>query len=158
MQEKLIVRIIAVITATTGLFVIAKDWRAYLTLHQVFSRSFEMLGPLVTALGLLVMAVPVAKLIAAFGLFLSKRWGWFLAIAVLTVDFFVGFQIAIRMCIFSARHPATAVPPPDSYTVAKVFSLGPSYIISIIVIISVVALLQKSIRNHFDKQERLAYK
>jgi hypothetical protein len=75
MQEKLIVRIFAVITAATGLFVIAKDWLAYLTLHQAFSRTFEMLGPLLTALGLLVMAVPVAKLIAAFGLFLSNVGG-----------------------------------------------------------------------------------
>lgn len=147
MKEKLIVRIVSVFMAATGLFVIAKDWRAYLQLHHMLGGTLEMLGPLFTAFGLAVMLIPFAKFAAAIGLFLSKRWGWFTAVAVLTVDFLVGLQLAIRMCIFSFQHSALDVPPPDPNTVVRVVGMGPTYIVSIISFISVVALLRKPIRN-----------
>ena len=155
LNKNTIVKTVAVLTAATGLFRIVSGWRAYLALPAMLSEICAMLGPLLTTLGLLMMLIPMVKLVASFGLFLLKPWGWFLAIALLTIDFAVGLQAGIRMHYLSGDNFFILVPRQPN-AVTNTISLWPTYVISLLSIMSVVALLAKPSRELFVQQEETA--
>ena len=151
----MIVRIIASVAIATGLFVAVPEWRSYVSFPRHMEMYLSMVGPLLTAAGLIIMIIPVIKIITGIWLFIGKRWAWLSAIVVLTLDLLIGLQSAVRMFILSFNHPAQEIPQDPSMMVTTV-SLWPTYIISIIAIISVLILVQKPIRRQFDRQRELA--
>jgi hypothetical protein len=149
----MIIRSVASIMVATGLFQLFQygmpsHWHFFTHL----SECVAVVGPLFTALGSVIILVPIAKLVAAVGLFMFKRWGWFLAVAVLVLDLAFGLQAAIRICGFSLNPPPQPPIPVGPHTVVSL-SMWPTYIIAFISAICVLVFMRKSIRTIFLNKE-----
>jgi hypothetical protein len=149
----MIIRSVATIMVATGLFQLFRHgmpshWHFFTHL----SECVAVVGPLFTALGCGIMLIPIAKLVAAVGLFMSKRWGWFLTVAVLALDLALGLYAAIRMCGFSLNPPPQPPTPVGPHTVVSL-SMWPTYIIAFISAICVLVFMRNSIRTVFLNKE-----
>jgi len=157
-KETIVIKLLACVIAATGLFVIVISWRGYLHPTLALRGTLDVICPLLPVFSMIVMIIPILTIIVGVGLFTGKRWAWVMAIAVLTLDFLVGLQAAIRMCVFSLNHPAPEILEPASNTIVHIGSIWPTYTISFIAIVSVLILLQKPIKNQFVKQGRCILK
>ena len=152
------VKVVAFVTAAMGVFVIVKDRWGYLYFPMAFRGTSEIIGPLLAVLSLLVMVIPVLKIVVAVGLFNVRRWAWISAIVVLTLDFVIRLQSAVRMCIFSLTHPIPPMPMSVSQenVVVRVVNMGPTYVVSIVGILIVLILFQKPISKLFEEGRKVA--
>jgi hypothetical protein len=157
MNRKTIVRVVAAILAATGLFAILRDWRLCMDLIMDPMAIVKSIGPLPVALGLLLTIKDVLKLFAAAGLFQLRRWAWFTAVVLLTLDFLLGLQSAVRICIISRSQGLPMIPPSNAEQMITLTSIiWPVCIISLVGIVSVLILMQKPIRSLFSVQRLTA--
>lgn len=155
-NQKIVVKIVACVTAATGLFVLVPGWRSHFHFWTHPLQSVASLDPFYSVLCFVVMVIPILKLVAAVGLFRNKHWAWFSGIAVLTADFVLRANVAITMFLIDALVPPTPPPPMPEGGVTMVIPLWPSYVIAIISIASVLVLIQKPIKNLFAKSKSLS--
>lgn len=154
-NQKIVIRSVAFVTAITALFGLLPGLRSFFYFWISPFQHFSIIGPFYGVLGLVMMVIPVLKLVVAFGLFKSKRWAWFGAIAVLTADFVLRAAGAIAIFLIAIFVPIQPAHPMAEGTLATVIPLWPSYVIAIISIASVLALIQKPIKNLFAKSKFL---
>ena len=149
----LLIRLAAVIAAGTAFYEALPDFGLkYLWfIASAFWSNYVDWGFIAWfPLGFLVNPViPVAKLIAAYGLLRFRPWAWRVAIIPLTVDFLFCLIGAINFAIQSYRYRYFQIP--EGYRVVKVISMWPSYIIALLSAFAILFLLRPSVKRKFEK-------
>ena len=147
------VRLAAVITAGTALYEAFPDFGlkyVWLILSELWNNYVDW--GLIAWLPLSFLfnpVIPVAKLIAAYGLLRFRPWAWRVAIIPLTVDLLVYLIGAINFAIQSYRYREFQIPPGSQ--VVKVISMWPSYIIGLLSAFAILFLLRPSVKRNFEK-------
>jgi len=156
MQEgpKIIVRVVAVVTAAAGLFVIIRECSTYAHLVSTVGEAVRLVGRLIGTLGITISVLPFVKLVAAVGLFRIRKWAWVLAIVALTLDMLLRIVGAIRHSLESPQDlPELAL---CSGVVVEEISLWPSYVIALVSAVSLLVLANSRIRSQFWRREQIA--
>lgn len=93
--------------------------------------------------------IPVAKLIAAYGLLRFRPWAWRAAIIALTVGLFFHVTGAINSAIQFYGYREFQIP--EGHRVVQVISMWPSYIIGLLSALAILFLLRPSVKRKFGK-------
>jgi hypothetical protein len=149
----LLIRLAAVIAAGTAFYQAFPDFGLkYLWfIASVFWYHYADWG-LITwfLLGFLVNPViPVAKLIAAYGLLRFRPWAWRAAVIPLTVDLLFRLTGAINFAIQFYRYREFQIP--EGHRMVQVISMTPSYIIGLLSAFAILFLLRPSVKRKFGK-------
>jgi hypothetical protein len=149
----LLIRLVAVIAAGTAFYEMLPDFGlkyVWLIVSELWNNYVDW--GLIAWLPLAFLfnpVIPVAKLIAAYGLVRFRPWAWRAAIIPLTVDLFVCLTGAINFAIQSYRYREFQIPP--GYRVVQVISMWPSYIIGLLSAFAILFLLRPSVKREFEK-------
>lgn len=155
-KENIMIKVVALATAATGLFSFIRFGRSNLQFVTGFHRVLEMTNPLLAVLGLVVMIIPIVKTVAAVGIFRNQSWAWFVATAALFFDSVFRVAGAINWALIVAFVPPTPQPRIPQGAVTCSGSILPSFVIAIISLISIFILIQKPIKDQFTKADKLA--
>lgn len=131
----------------TGLYMIVSWWPTFTHPRDVLTTTFSTLGPWQTVLIGLVMLVPLLKLAMAGGLLLRKRWAWFSAVMVLVVEILLHVRALVRLWTFDRDGSQLARILEAGGQVVQVHSAWPTYIITVINILSVLVLMRKQVKS-----------
>lgn len=147
------IRLVAVIAAGTALYEALPDFGlkyVWLIVSELWYNYVDWGLIAWFPLGFLVNPViPVAKLIAAYGLVRFRPWAWRAAIIPLTVDLLVYLIGAINFAIQSYRYREFRIP--EGYRVVQVISMWPSYIIGLLSAFAILFLFRPSVKRKFEK-------
>ncbi len=150
-----IIRVIAVLTAISALYVLFPDhWKYWFRLLQSLQSGqspLEGVPVWYIPMSILFDLILIGKLVAAIGLFRLRKWGRQIAIVVLSADFIIRLSGAINAWTWHLRHPES---PPvfDGEVTVLTVSMIPSYIIAIVSLICVVVLSQRIIKSTFKEK------
>jgi hypothetical protein len=153
----MVLKIISSATAATAIVQLLRHGDSYLNFLTNCYQIATSFSPSLAVPGLMITLIPILKLPASIGLFMSKRWGWLSTVVLLTLDYIFGLRVAIRMSI-SALDRTSSRMSFETYQNVKVvtISMWPTYIIAIISLVSVLILAQKSIRSLFNQKKNTA--
>jgi hypothetical protein len=160
-KSKLLIWVIASITAGTALYVILptywKYWWHMLQLWIHGDNPYRDFPFWVLPVGIVFDLILVFKLIAAYGMFKLQHWARTLAIYVLSADFLLRLACFINRVTYHWRYPEMI----QRYDELKesmasqggiqiiTISLIPGYIIGLLSLISVIILIIRPIKERF---------
>ncbi len=99
---------------------------------------------------LFLIALPIAILIAGYGIMKIRKWGWLLAMIVCIVSLISSFYGAIYFAILSYKSRNIPMPKiPEGYHV-EVIRMWPTFIYALISAFLILVLKRRSIRQEFN--------
>ena len=144
-KQKIILRIIALIIAVTALYhIMQKPLQGWLNWWKLLFYWFQYS---VVAHVLIFDLILFLKLISAYGIFKIRSWGRMIALPVLAADILFRLYGMINIYTYHLRHPEPSPIPMGQYVKIIPVNLTPSYIISFISLISIIILMNKSIKT-----------
>jgi len=127
----------------------AKDiwWSLYILFHPSPQMSLQENLLWSTASLLLSVVLPLATLIAGFGILKIKKCGWWLAMTSCILTFIVNFYGTINYAIACYKFRNLPMPtiPKDTYFIF--ISMWPTYIYTIISALLIILLTRKLIKD-----------
>jgi hypothetical protein len=147
--HKAAIRVVAVISAATGVFSIASSWSSYRHAGVAIPEGAGAAGLAVTVLLTAYLLIPILKIAAGLWLWTLRARAWYFAVAVLSADVFV---LAVSIIRFhSAAHTLSGVPAEAMRgALVETHSLRPSYVIAALSIGSVLFLLRGQVRRWLE--------
>jgi hypothetical protein len=138
-----------IIVGSLQLILYAKDiwWSLVFLFNPSPLRSLQENLLLSAASFLLFVMLPLAALIAGFGILKIKKWGWWLAIASCILTFIVNFYRTINFAITTYKFKNQPIPPIPEGAHVIFISMWPTYIYTVISALLIILLTRKAIKD-----------
>jgi hypothetical protein len=109
-----------------------------------------------SAISLLFTSLPLAAIIAGYGLLKNNTWSWQLAVVTCLCMFILNLLGVIKFAVLCYQWSITPVPPipPISegkyYVESGYFSMWPTYIYTVVSALLIIMLNRKSVKNKLN--------
>lgn len=97
-------------------------------------------------------ALPIATLIAGFGILKIRTWGWWLAMMSCIITFIANSYGAINFAIACYKFQNTTIPTVPEGAHIEFFSMWPTYMHAIVSALLILLLKQKSVKIALSSQ------
>jgi hypothetical protein len=98
--------------------------------------------------------IPVAATAGGVGLYQEKKWGWILSITISLIIFTFHCAGTVNFIIASYFYRNIPLPPIPQGSYVQYISMIPTYIITVISLISILILRHKAIKDVFIKPHK----
>jgi hypothetical protein len=165
-KSKLLIWVIASVTAGTALYVILPmHWKYWWYMLQIWIQGdnpFKKFPFWVLPVSIMLDLVLIFKLIASYGIFKLQRWGRTLAIYALSADFLLRLVGFINRVTYNWLHPEMIQRQKEilesalsrGYVRVTTISAIPGYIIGLLSLMSIIILIIRPVKERFLRGTR----